>query len=202
MKIGIEGVSCTGKTTLAFALAARLGHTSLVPCYYHAAPDASALPDPDASSEDEQLDALVVHLEIELLRQHRAQAAVERGCHVVLDRTVDTLLAHLRAIGEMKNLDANARARSLVAERVDCGQAVVPDVTLLLHADDDVLSERASARIAMPGIYYDPRFAQAFHTHFLDPITPKLLRLDASRPADDVLERAVDALGPYVAVLR
>jgi thymidylate kinase len=198
MIIGIEGVSCTGKTTLARALAVRLADTSVVPCYYHAAPDPSALPSLEVSSEAEQIGALVAHLEIELLRVRRVQAAVARGCRVVLDRTVDTLLAHLRAVGTMTGLDANAQARALVKHQIDQGLAVVPEVTLLLTADHKVLAERAHTRVGMPTLYYDPVFSRGFNSHFQDPVTPVAMTVNAGRPADQVLEHALGLLAPYL----
>jgi dTMP kinase len=196
--IGLEGVSCTGKTTLARALAARLDDTSVVPCYYHAAPDPSVIPSPKVSSEADQLNALAVHLRIEELRVRRAREAMERGCRVVLDRTVDTLLAHLRAVGEMNGLDANTRARTLVAQQIGQGLAAVPDVTLLMCTKHDVVAERARARVGMLSLYYDPVFTRGFHTHFQAPITPTCLTIDAGLPADQVLDRACDLLRPYL----
>ncbi|MGH3391171.1 MAG: hypothetical protein ACRDOO_20065 [Actinomadura sp.] len=198
MIIGIEGVSCTGKTTLARALAVRLADTSVVPCYYHAAPDPSVLPSPKVSSETEQIDALAIHLEIELLRLRRVQAAVARGCRVVLDRTVDTLLAHLRAVGEMNGLNANTRARDLVEQQVDQGLAVRPDMTLLLRADHEVLAERARTRVGMPTLYYDPAFTSGFDAHFQNPVTPVCLTVEAGLPADQVLDRALGLIEPYL----
>ncbi len=190
MILGIEGVSCTGKTTLAVALAARLGDTSVVPCYYHAAPDPSVLSSLQVASETDQLDVLTIHLQVEELRLRQVQAAVERGCRVVLDRTVDTLLAHLRAVGAMHGLDANAQARALVAQQIKRGLAVVPDVTLFLQADHVVLAQRARARVGMPALYYDPLFTCGFHTHFNNPITPTCLTIDAGLSADQVLDQA------------
>ena len=199
MIIGIEGVSCTGKTTLALALAARLGSTSVIPCYYHAAPDPSVLSALQANSEQDQLDALAIHLDIELLRLSCVQTAVERGCRVVLDRTVDTLLAHLRAVGEMNGLNVAGQARALVAERIGQGLAVVPEVTLLLKADHEVLADRARTRMAMPALYYDSVFTCGFHSHFQDPLTPTCLTVDASRTLDQVLDQAFAVLEPHLA---
>lgn len=198
MIIGLEGVSCTGKTTLALALAVHLGDISVVPCYYHAAPDPSVLSSRPVSSEADQLDMLVVHLQIEELRLRRVQAAAERGCRVLLDRTVDTLLAHVRAVGAMNGLDANARARALVERQIEQGLAVVPDVTLLLQADHEVVASRARARIGMPSLYYDPDFTRGFHTHFRVPITPTCLTVDAALAADQVLDQACGLLKPHL----
>ena len=92
MIIGLEGVSCVGKTTLATALAARLPASS-VACYYHAAPDLSWLPEPAAATAAQQVDNLAMLMRIEALRRTSVLAALAQGHDVILDRTVDTLLA-------------------------------------------------------------------------------------------------------------
>ncbi|WP_256790326.1 MULTISPECIES: AAA family ATPase [Frankia] len=198
MIIGIEGVSCTGKTTLALALAARLGNTSVVSCYYQAAPDPSALSARPVRDETDQLALLAVHLDIEELRQRRAQTAADGGSHVILDRTVDTLLAHVRAVGLMQGLDANATARALVCRQVDRGLAVLPAVTLLLQADHQVVAARARARVGMPSLYFDADFTRGFHTHFADPLTPTCLPVNAAPAAGQVLDQAIRLLTPYL----
>jgi dTMP kinase len=196
--IGLEGVSCTGKSTLARALAARLGDTIVVPCYYHAAPDPSALPSPKVSSETDQIDALIIHLRIEETRLLAVREALTRCGRVVLDRTVDTLLAHLRAVGEMNGLDANACARALVTRQIRRGLAAVPDVTLLLRADHEVLTARARARPGLPPLYYNQEFTRGFHAHFQHPVTPACLTIDAGLPAAQVLDQACQLLSPYL----
>lgn len=198
MIIGLEGVSCTGKTTLARALAERLGASTVIPCYYHAAPDPSIIPDPAVTSEADQLHSLAVHLDIEELRWERAHAALRRGDRVVLDRTVDTLLAHLRAVGVMTGLDANHEARTMVEARIARQRAVVPSATLLLRADDATVAGRARSRVGMPAIYYDPAFTTGFLTHFVNPITPRVVPVDASLPAEQVLDVACRLLMPYL----
>jgi thymidylate kinase len=199
MIIGLEGVSCTGKSTLARGLAARLGAASVVPCYYHAAPDPSALPSPKVASEDEQIDALVIHLDIEEIRLRAVREQLGAGGPVILDRTVDTLLAHVRAVGAMNGLDANARARALVAERITQDRVAVPDMTLLLRADPGLLAARALARPGLPPLYYNPEFTIGFLDHFQNPVTPACLDIDASLPPGEVLDRACRLLGGYLA---
>lgn len=200
MIIGIEGVSCTGKTTVAVALAARIGLAHVVPCYYHVAPDPSALPGPDAAREDEQIAALTALLGVEELRARRARTAIDRGCHVIVDRTVDTLLAHVHAVGTLHGLDARARARELVDRQVAAGGAVVPDVTVVLTADPAQLAHRAHTRIDMPALYYAPEFAAAFLEHFaVSPVASACVLIDAGQSADMVLADAQRHLAPYLA---
>jgi thymidylate kinase len=199
MIIGLEGVSCTGKSTLARGLAPCLGCAAIIPCYYHAAPDPALLPSPKVTSEAEQIEALRVHLRIEETRHRGVQAALRRGELVLLDRTVDTLLAHIRAVGEMNHLNANQRARTLVTRQISLGQAAMPDVTLLLTSDSVTLAARASARPGLHSLYYDPDFARGFDAHFRDnPVTPACHPLDTAGPRAAVLEHALRLLRPYL----
>lgn len=204
--IGVEGVSCTGKTTLARALAERLATATsgpprevcVMPCYYHAAPDPQALSNRDIHTEADQLALLAIHLEVEALRNQQARSALERGRMVVLDRTVDTLLAHVRAVGRMRDLDATVEAHRLVTAEIDRGHVAVPAVTLLLHTGHDVLARRARTRAGMPPLYYDPDFTRAFNGHFAEPVTPHCLVIDATVGAAEVADQAWSLLKPYL----
>ena len=198
MIIGLEGVSCTGKTTLALELTDHLRNAQIVPCYYHAAPDPRVLYRREIHCEEDQLAVLATHLEVEGLRQRQASAAMDLGCCVILDRTVDTLLAHVRAVGALNGLDANQDARALVDDQIKRGRVAVPSVTLLLCADHELVAARASARIAMPTLYYDAGFTRAFQAHFAAPVAPVCLVINADAPVAEVAEKAYGLLRPYL----
>ncbi|GAA4471811.1 AAA family ATPase [Phytohabitans houttuyneae] len=185
MIIGLEGVSCVGKTTLARALARRLD-AHVVPCYYHAAPDPAQLPPPDSETAEAQLAALTVLLPVEALRREAALAAAGRGQVVILDRTVDTLLAHAHAVGRLHGYDCDAAARALILAH----PIVVPDLTLLLHACDGERSRRAARRVNMPPLFYDSTFAGYFTEHFSDPLVPQLVPVATDAGPDAVADQA------------
>ncbi|MFC4060226.1 AAA family ATPase [Planomonospora corallina] len=190
MIIAVEGTSCVGKSTLAEALAGRFGWEA-IGCYYHVADDPAVLGEPVATCEAQQLEALAAHLAVETERARRARAALARDGAVIVDRSVDTLLAHLGAIGHLHGLDARTRARAMVAAQVTAGTAVLPDLTLLLTADPAVLAARAATRPGLPAIYYDPRFAAHFNAHFTDPVSRRCVRVDGGLDRGEVLEEAL-----------
>lgn len=189
MIIGLEGVSCVGKTTLANALADRLPAVA-VACYFHAAPDPSWLPEPTAATAAEQLDNLVQLLRVEALRRHTVVQAVTDGHTVILDRTVDTLLAHAHAMGRLYSFDCDEQARAMVLS----GPAVIPDLTLLLSADPAEVAVRASRRVDMPVIFYEPRFTAHFHEHFAQPLASHCVRLESTTTPEDVVKLALDVI--------
>jgi dTMP kinase len=113
--------------------------------------------------------ALAVLLEVEKLRRTAALAAASRGQTVILDRVVDTLLAHAHAVGRFHGHDCDIATRALV---LGC-PVVVADLTLLLHASDDVRARRAAQRVNMPPLFYDPAFTRYFTEHFAEPLVPR-----------------------------
>ena len=178
MIIGLEGVSCVGKTTLAGILAADLDAVH-VRCYYHAAPDPSWLPEIDHSTADTQLDALARLMRVEELRQETVQEAVRAGRHVVMDRTVDTLLAHGHAISRLRGFDCDAAARAFVLAH----EVELPDLTLLLTVDLETRTQRAARRPGMPRLLYDDAFTTHFLDHFRRPLVTRCITVDATDPA-------------------
>jgi dTMP kinase len=179
--VALEGVSSTGKTTLAAALTERLGWQT-IPCYYHLAADPAELGALLSDCDEQQLAALDAHLRIEERRFQLVEAALERDSGVVLDRSVDTLLAHARAAGYLRGLDTRTEARRRVLDRIECGRAVRPDLTLLLTADVHELARRTASRTGMPSLFLDPQFITHFTAHFADPVAARCRRLPAGEP--------------------
>lgn len=185
MIVGIEGVSCVGKTSLAVVLTERLAPATAVPCYYHAVADPRTLPPIVASSPQGQLAGLRRLLEVERARRAEAVAATAAGRLVVLDRTADTLLAHTAAVSALHGFGIDDQARRLVAERVDQLAVAVPDITLVLTAPFEVRRARAAQRRAMPELLYAENFTAHFLSHFQGPsratIALSYITLDAAR---------------------
>jgi len=192
--IGLEGVSCVGKSTLAHALAERLD-AHVVPCYYHAAPDPSLLPPPDSATAEAQLAALAVLLPVEALRRAAALAAAGRSQVVILDRTADTLLAHAHAVGRLHGYDCDKPARTLIRAH----PIAVPDFTLLLHASDGERARRAARRVDMPRLFYDPTFTRYFTEHFANPLVPRHVPIATDVAPESVADYAAAIVRGYCA---
>jgi dTMP kinase len=184
--LGIEGVSCAGKTTLARALAPHLDNPVIIPCYYHVAPDPTKLPTPRARTARQQLAGLAHFLELETVRLNLARAAEAEGRDVILDRTVDTVLAHAHAVGRLAGFDCDRDARSMVARQA----VAIPDLTLALTADPGVLAARATRRPGLPSIFYDAEFSEHFNAYFHRPLALSCTTLDTTA---DPPERLVTA---------
>ncbi|MFG2916405.1 hypothetical protein ACGF0D_26380 [Kitasatospora sp. NPDC048298] len=189
MILGIEGVSCVGKTTLAAQLALHLNRPAVIPCYYHASPDPTRLPAPEPFTAEHQLANIAQFLNVEDLRLARARQAHIEGRDVILDRTVDTLLAHAHAVGRMNGFDCDDQARRLVTSR----PVAMPDLTIVLTADPDVLARRARLRKGMPTIFYDRHFSEHFNAYLTHPLAPAVALLDADCGSlDDLTACALD----------
>lgn len=188
MIIGLEGVSCVGKTSLAARLAVEWGAV-LVPCFYRAAADPALLPSIDPATAADQLKALEVLLEVEERRRAVVAQAVQDGKPVVLDRTVDTLLAHAHAIGRLRGFDCDAEARTAVLAT----SPVEPDVTLLLTVDFAERARRAKHRPGMPQLLYEETFTGLFHEYFREPLVQCCITVDASDP-----QRLMDAARHWI----
>lgn len=193
MIVALEGVSNSGKTTLAKNLAHLLA-TETVACYQHVAKDPAMLGRPLAHSEEELLQALRVHLTVEEERLRLATEALTRTGMVIMDRSVDTPLAHLRAVGRLQGLNAEAPARAVVQAQCATGAAAVPDLTLLLIASPQQLARRGRTRPDVSPLYYADEFATHFYGHFAEPIAKHVVRIDADLSPGDLVRLAHDEI--------
>ena len=134
------------------------------------------IPTPEPFTATHQLASIAQLLDIEDLRLARAREATRAGKDVILDRTVDTLLAHGHAVGRMNDFDCDAAARHLVASR----HVAIPDLTIVLTADPDVVEHRASLRDNMPTIFYDRDFSEHFNAYFTQSLAPIVVPLDTT----------------------
>jgi dTMP kinase len=191
--ITIEGIDGAGKTTLAAALAERLGATLLrEPGGVELSERIRTLVKDPALSVDPRAEALLYAAARAQLVAERLAPLLHEGATVVLDRFVDSSLAYQGA------------ARGLGVEAVrainDFGTGgLTPDVTLLLRiapedgrARQDHRGEEQD-RLEREGDPFFARIAAAYEElAAADPGRFKVI--DASQPADAVLRDALNSL--------
>ncbi|WP_030911033.1 dTMP kinase [Streptomyces sp. NRRL F-5126] len=140
MIIAVEGPSYAGKTTALRRLreAPYMREAVFADCYVKSIPRAEDIPRPATTSAAEQLAAFDTFMSIEA---DRTRHLVSHQGPVILDRSVDTLLAHAYALDEMYGFGVHDVARVRVAGLPH----LRPDHTLYLDAPADVLASRRKA---------------------------------------------------------
>ena len=176
--VALEGPSYVGKTTAIDALVS----ASLIPedvvfdCYVRDMPSGLDVPPPRTFSHDAQMAAFEVFMQIEGQRIERLAQLVSIGTTpelVILDRSVDTLLAHAYALDTLFDFgvweSARARLRSL--------PHLVPDRTIYLDAAPGCVRTRRE-RCGEDSAYFlhDSGFLAASRNYFLDSTTQLISR--------------------------
>ncbi len=194
MLITIEGVDGAGKSTLAAALAGRIGAVLLrEPGGVELAERIRALVADPALDVDPRAEALLFAAARAQLVAARVRPLLAEGRVVLLDRFVDSSLAYQGA----------ARGLGIDAVRAvnDFGTGgLVPDRTLLLRVPVAIGRERRAGvdRLEQEAEPFFVRVAEGYDA--LARAEPGRFRvLDATRPPAVVLEEAVAALAGVVA---
>jgi dTMP kinase len=191
--VTIEGIDGAGKSTLAAALAERLGATLLrEPGGVEASERIRDLVKDPALTIGPRAEALLYAAARAQLVEETLRPALERGELVLLDRFVDSSLAYQGA-GRELGVDA---VRAINAFGTG---GLQPDVTQLLRIDpaegrarQDVRGE-APDRLEQAGEDFFTRIAAAYDE--LATREPDRIRvLDASAPPESVLAQALDAI--------
>ena len=192
--ITIEGIDGAGKSTLAAALAERLGATLLrEPGGVELSERIRDLVKDPRLQVDPRAEALLYAAARAQLVAERLRPLLDRGETVVLDRFVDSSLAYQGAAREL-GVDA-------VREINEFGTGGLrPDVTLLLRIKPDagrarqhVRGEEQDRLEREPDAFF-ARIAAAYEE--LAEREPDRIRvLDASLPPDQVVAQALSALG-------
>src|SRR3954449_4555717 len=193
--VTIEGLDGAGKTTLASALAERLGATLLrEPGGVEASERIRELVKDPALTVGPRAEALLYAAARAQLVEERLRPALERGELVLLDRFVDSSLAYQGA-GRELGVD-DVRAINAFATG-----GLQPDLTLLLRIDPAQGRARQDHRgedpdrLELAGDAFFSRIAAAYDA--LAAAEPDRFRvLDATRPPQELVDDAVRAVAP------
>lgn len=199
--IALEGPSCSGKTSAIAALAkdASLGRTVVFDCYVREIASPQDVPPARTSSRAEQIAAFRTFMDIEqrrVLRTRRLSAAPEPPDLLILDRSVDTLLAHAHALDTLFGFGAHRAVTALLPRLPH----LAPQFTIYLDADVPTLrARRPATAISRDALFlHDPAFLTSWRDYFLGAasltITPKVVAVPADAEPTEVVARIRELL--------
>ena len=167
--IALEGPSFAGKTTAIAALAkdSTLGRTAVFDCYVREIAEPRDVPPSRTTSRTQQIEAFRTFMAVEerrVLRAHQLTAEREPPDLVILDRSVDTLLAHAHALDKLYGFGARPAVAALLPQLPH----LIPERTIYLDADAATLRMRRAQSAAGSGEFFlhDSRFLTAWRGYF------------------------------------
>lgn len=145
IKIAIEGVSHSGKTTVIKNLVERFKSNKVVvlPEYVDAVDDLADIPDTPASNKREELEGLRFLLNVDFRRWVRA---FDTSCDfhlVIMNRSIHTLLAHRYAIEKLTGLKVFLDSIKMVE---NYKLAMIPDLIFYIDVSQEKLNGRYGKR--------------------------------------------------------
>ncbi|MGY9066821.1 dTMP kinase [Streptomyces sp. SUK 48] len=198
--IALEGPSYAGKSTAIRHLCTRsIQERAFVSdCYVQHIARRTDIPPAHTASAAEQLAAFETFMGIEGARVRQALASSKPV--VLLDRSVDTLLAHAHALDALFGYDIHHRLRDRLQEL----PFLRPHHTLYLDvpAEELALRRKAAGHTAAESEYFlhEPAFLTHTRDYFVSAAQPPLSREVTVIPADaspDAVAHAVEALVTY-----
>jgi dTMP kinase len=111
---------------------------------------------------------------------------------VIIDGSVDTLLAHVHALDQIHGTDALPGARRIV-ERTS--GAIRPNLTIHLDVPPATITQRSTTRPGFPELLVREDFNTHFNQYFDTParcVTRHVVRLDATLPLQELTFQATE----------
>ncbi|MEV5352092.1 hypothetical protein [Streptomyces sp. NPDC052693] len=198
--IALEGPSYAGKSTVIGHLRTRgIEERAFVSdCYVRHIDRRADIPPARTASAAEQLAAFETFMGIEGIRVRKALVSAKPV--VLLDRSVDTLLAHAHALDALFGYDVHHRLRDRLQEL----PFLRPHHTLYLDvpAEELALRRKAAGHTAAESEYFlqEPAFLAHARDYFVSAGQPPVSREVTVIPADtnpDAVAHAVEALVTY-----
>lgn len=198
--IALEGPSYAGKSTAIRHLRTRgIAERALISdCYVQHIARRGDIPPARTASAAEQLAAFETFMRIEGTRVRQTRVCAKPV--VLLDRSVDTLLAHAHALDALFGYDVHHRLRDRLQEL----PFLRPHHTLYLDVPTEVLSLRrkAAGHTAAESEYFlhEPAFLAHAREYFVSASPPPVSQEVTVVPADagpEAVAHAVEALVTY-----
>lgn len=196
--VALEGPSFSGKTTLLLYLKSQLGCELTVAsnrCYVAEITQSDQIPLAHTRSTNDQLSAFRLFMNIEAKRVQRLNQFDHDADILLLDRSVDTLLAHAYTLDRLLGYDAYQQARALLR----CMVHLVPHETIYLDAGPETLQTRRELLEApFDSFLIDPAFVARFREYFLTnlPISARVHIINAEVDPRTVAMEATKLLSP------
>lgn len=188
--VALEGPSYAGKTTAIASISEDDPRIAVFSCYVRHLPR-EAIPPPRTHTREEQLAAFELFMTVERDRVQRVSDMAADGSPprlVILDRSVDTLLAHAYALDTLFEMGV----RGAIAKRLTELPYLVPDLTIYLDVDTPTLHARRAADCSAGDYFlHEPDFLEPWRDRFAG-CNPKITRriewVQAASPASTVAE--------------
>lgn len=164
MIVALEGPSFSGKTQLLSDLRSSFDGLDVLAsaCYVEEIAQASEIPPARTHSTEEQLGAFKLFMTIEARRVQ--QFAQHKADLVMLDRSVDTLLAHAYALDLLFGYKAYQPSLALLSQL----PYLLPDLTFYLDASPESLQMRCRlGGQSFDPFLLDPGFISHFRSYFI-----------------------------------
>lgn len=159
--VAIEGPSLAGKSTFIRALKARLPQVTVFPCYVDAL-DPAAVPAVNPGSTAGQLAAFRAFSSVERSRVDAAETLPSDSL-VLLDRSIDTLLAHAYSVDQLHGY----RSLPAIVAELERHPFLTPDLAVYVDTPPSTLTARLKSRApSFPSELVDLRFLALFREHF------------------------------------
>ncbi|MGH3712662.1 MAG: hypothetical protein ACRDT4_04265 [Micromonosporaceae bacterium] len=116
---------------------------------------------------------------------------------MLIDRSVDTLLAHVYALDQLHNTQALPGARQIIR---DTPGVIRPDLTLHLDVSPAAVRQRLTTRPGFPDLLVRADFNHHFNRYFAAPaqcVARQVVGLDATLPPQELTSHATEQVISY-----
>ena len=163
MLVGIEGTALAGKTTIATHLAMSMPQeVVIVPEFMYFLFPGGHLPSLLPSTHAEQLRAIRFFANIDAQRMSLAASQAAPDAILLIDRTVETLIAHMHASKKWEP----AFIEECWAVAYSPSESSRLDITIHLEVDPTSVRKRAASEANRPRLFENAEYVEGFNEYF------------------------------------